>query len=153
MTPFITAVNSLQPSSQYLSPTNANSFSTDSQLAAQALIGNTLMSHVPSLSNKGMLNPIHPVFALGSTHAHSDAQIQKVSKDFEAIFLQMMLKEMRNSVQKSGMMGDSQATDMFQSMQDEQISRQLASAGGIGIGSMVYGQLQKAVAPHQKSFK
>lgn len=149
----MTAVNSLQPSTQYFPQSSGNVFSTDSQLAAQALIGNTLMSHAPSLSSKGMLNPIHPVFDLGSAHAHSDAQIKKVSKDFEAIFLQMMLKEMRNSVQKSGLMGNSQATDFFESMQDEQISRQLASAGGIGIGNVIYGQLQKASAPHQKSFK
>ncbi len=116
-------------------------------------MGNTLMSHVPSLSNPNQLNSLRPVFDLNSNHVHSEAQLRKVSKDFETIFLQMMLKEMRNSVQKSGLMGDSQATSLFESMQDEQISRQLASAGGIGIGNMIYGQLEKAVAPHQKSFK
>jgi Rod binding domain-containing protein len=153
LTPYVNPVNNIQPSITALAQYGSNSFSTDSQLAAQTLMGNTLMSHVPSLSNPSKLNSLRPIFDLNSSHIHSDAQLRKVSKDFETIFLQMMLKEMRNSVQKSGLMGDSQATDMFESMQDEQISKQLASAGGIGIGSMIYGQLQKAVAPHQISFK
>jgi Rod binding domain-containing protein len=122
-------------------------------MAAQALIGNNLLSHAPVLSGQSHLNSLHPVFDLTATHTHSDAQIRKISKDFEAIFLQMMLKEMHNSVQKSGLMGNSQATEFFESMQDEQISRQLASAGGIGIGDMVYHQLEKATGPHQNLFK
>ena len=153
MTPFVTAISSFQPPSQYSQYLGTPVLTSNSQLAAQTLMGNTFMSHAPTISNPGKLNPLRPVFDLSATHTHSDAQIKQAAKDFETIFLQMMLKEMRNTIHKSGLMGNSQATDMFQSMQDEQISRQLASAGGIGIGSMVYGQLQKAVAPHQKSFK
>jgi flagellar protein FlgJ len=50
-------------------------------------------------------------------------------------------------------MGNSQATQFFESMQDEQLSHKLADAGGIGIGDILYKQLQKASLPHQNSFK
>lgn len=132
---------------------SGNSSALESQLAAQALMGNTLLSHAPALSGQSQLNPLRPVFNLSAGPNHSDAQLRQVSKDFEAIFLQMMLKEMRNSVQRSGLMGNSQATQFFESMQDEQLSHKLADAGGIGIGDILYKQLQKASLPHQKLFQ
>jgi Rod binding domain-containing protein len=149
--PFVQPVGAPQPLARGFQ-TAGGSNALDSQMAAQALMGNTLLSHAPALSSQSQLNPLRPVFTLASGHSHSDAQIRQVSKDFEAIFLQMMLKEMRNSVQKSGLMGNSEATQFFESMQDEQLSHQLANAGGIGIGDIIYKQLQKASFPHQKTF-
>ncbi len=153
MTPYVTAVTNFLPSPQSIMGTGSEPLSTSSQLAAQTLLSNSYLSHAPAFSKQGQLDPLRPVFDLNSAHVHTDAQMKKVAQDFEAIFLRMMLKEMRDSVEKSGLMGNSQATDLFQSMQDEQMANKLAGAGGIGLGSMVYQQLQKDYSAQQKTTK
>lgn len=151
MTPYVNPVQLFQASVPAVPGLNSDSFLSNYQMANQALLSNTYMSHQPAFSKQAPLNPLHPVFQLNSGSAHSDAQLKKVSKDFEAIFMRMLLKEMRDSVQKSGLMGDSMATGFFESMQDGQLADHLASAGGIGLGAMVYRQMQKDYSSHQKT--
>ena len=83
---------------------------------------------------------------------HTDEQMRQVSKNFEAIFMRMLFKEMRNSVQKSGILGNSQAMDFFETMRDDQMAEQLANSGGLGIGNMVYEKLKEISLPHQRVF-
>jgi flagellar protein FlgJ len=150
LTPYVNPVQLFQNATPSTPGLNGDSFVSNYQMANQALMSNTYMSHVPAFTKQAQLNPLHPVFQLNSSSTHSDAQMKKVSKDFEAIFMRMLLKEMRDSVQKSGLMGNSMATGFFESMQDGQLADHLASAGGIGLGSMVYRQLQKDYSSHQK---
>lgn len=131
---------------------HATQSSIASQMAGEAIINNTFISHLPSSPSTQALSPLKQLNPLSGAHIHSDSEIQKVSKEFESIFLQMLLKEMRNSVQKSGLLGNSQAFGFFESMHDEQLSSQLASAGGIGISRMLYERLKGATEIHQKSF-
>jgi Rod binding domain-containing protein len=67
--------------------------------------------------------------------------------------MQMLFKEMRNSVEKSNLLGNSQGMEFFESMYDSGLTQQLASAGGLGIGHMVYEKLKGATLPHQKTFQ
>jgi peptidoglycan hydrolase FlgJ len=123
------------------------------QAATQAMSG-SLLSKSPTLNPlKPTLNPLKPTLnPLSGVKTHSDAELKKVSKNFEAIFMRMLFKEMRNSVQKSGLMGNSKAMEFFETMQDEQMSEKLASAGGIGIGNIIYQRLKASTVPHQKTF-
>jgi flagellar protein FlgJ len=79
--------------------------------------------------------------SLNAPQVHPDAQLKQVASQFEAIFLRMVLNEMRNSVPKSDLMGNSLGLDFFQSMSDDQLSSDLSSAGGIGIGKAIYQKL------------
>lgn len=83
---------------------------------------------------------------------HTDAEIKQVSKDFESVFMQMLFKEMRNTVQKSDLLGNSQTMEFFESMHDEELSKSLASSNGIGIGNVIYQKLKQATETHQKTF-
>lgn len=78
--------------------------------------------------------------ALNQAPVHTTQEMQKVSKQFEAIFLQMMLQQMRKTVDADPLLGKSNAMDIFQSMQDEQYAGRL-SEKGMGLGNMVYRQL------------
>jgi peptidoglycan hydrolase FlgJ len=69
------------------------------------------------------------------------AQVKNVSREFESIFLGYMLQQMRKTVPEDALMGNSPAKDIFQSMQDEELSKELSRAGGIGLASMIYSQL------------
>jgi flagellar protein FlgJ len=64
---------------------------------------------------------------------NSEKDIEKVSRDFESIFLNKLMSSMRKTVQKSGLL-ESFASDMFQSMMDEEISKEMAKNKGMGMG-------------------
>jgi flagellar protein FlgJ len=69
------------------------------------------------------------------------AQQQKVAKQFEALFLQMMIKRMREAGPKDTLF-HSQATDMMQSMADEQLALNL-STPGIGLAKALVEQMRQ----------
>jgi flagellar protein FlgJ len=69
------------------------------------------------------------------------AQIKNVSREFESIFLGYMLKQMRKTVPEDTLMGNSPAKDIFLGMQDDELSKELSRAGGIGLASILYSQL------------
>jgi flagellar protein FlgJ len=117
-----------------------------SKAADQVVLGQSGLSHLTKGSSAASLNPLRGL------PTHSDAEIQQVSKNFESIFLQMVFKEMRNSVQKSNLLGNSQGMEFFESMYDEKLTQQLASSGGMGLGQMVYQKLKAVTVPHQKTF-
>jgi len=64
----------------------------------------------------------------------------KVAQQFEALYLQMMLKQMRQAMPKSGML-DTDQTRMVQSMADEQLALQLADPG-VGLAQALLRQMQ-----------
>jgi flagellar protein FlgJ len=82
----------------------------------------------------------------------TDAEIRKVSRDFEAIFLRMLFKEMRDTIQKTGLTGNSRAMEYFESMYDEQVAEQMAETGGVGFGDVVYRQLRQSTMPHVRTW-
>ena len=73
-------------------------------------------------------------------NSNSEKSIEKVSRDFESIFLHKLLSSMRKTVPKSGLL-DSFATDMYRSMMDEEISREMSKNKGMGLGEMIYNDL------------
>ncbi|OZI45005.1 flagellar assembly peptidoglycan hydrolase FlgJ [Bordetella genomosp. 5] len=69
------------------------------------------------------------------------AQQKAVARQFEALFLQMMLKRMREATPKEGLF-DSQQTQMVQGMVDEQMALSLATPG-IGLAQALLAQMQQ----------
>jgi peptidoglycan hydrolase FlgJ len=117
-----------------------------SQAVDQVVLGQSGISHLTKSLSPGELNP------LSGMASHSDSELRQVSKNFESIFLQMVFKEMRNSVEKSDLFGNTQGMEFFESMRDQALTEQLANAGGIGLGQMVYQRLKQVTVPHQKTF-
>ncbi|MES1928630.1 mannosyl-glycoprotein endo-beta-N-acetylglucosamidase [Salinisphaera dokdonensis CL-ES53] len=66
--------------------------------------------------------------------------VRQAAKQFEALFLQQMLKQMRAAVPESGLL-QSQQSDMYQSLMDQQWSQTLAERG-VGLADMLTRQLQ-----------
>ncbi len=117
-----------------------------SKAADQVILGQSGLSHLTKNSSAASLNPLH------GAPTHTDDEIRQVSKNFESIFLQMVFKEMRKSVQKSNLLGNSQGMEIFESMYDEDLTQQLASSRGVGLGQMIYQRLKAVTVPHQKTF-
>ncbi len=124
------------------------------QIDAGLLLFNIRPLRVPQGPTQVHREP--PVAAAGSrvTGARAEggaARIDKKSKlyeqcqAFEAIFVKMMLKEMRNSVDKSNsLISGGWAEDIYSDMLDDEYSKSLAKNAGFGLSDELYKQLAKA---------
>lgn len=68
--------------------------------------------------------------------------LKKAAKEFEAFFLNYLLKTMRESVPKDGLFGGGTGEEIYTSMLDETLSKEMAKKGGIGIAELMLKQLE-----------
>lgn len=73
----------------------------------------------------------------------NDAKLKEACEQFEALFLDLMYKEMRKTVPKDSLFGDSNADNILRSMQETEMTKNLAHAGGVGLADMLYRQIGK----------
>jgi flagellar protein FlgJ len=66
-------------------------------------------------------------------------QVREVAKQFEGVFVQMMLKSMRSALPQDGLLSSDQ-TRLYTSMYDQQIAQDM-SAKGLGMADMMVKQL------------
>jgi Rod binding domain-containing protein len=71
-------------------------------------------------------------------------KLKEACRDFEAVFINKLWKQMRASVPKDGYL-HSKEEDMYVSMFDWEMSRKMSSAGGIGLGDMLFEQLSQTL--------
>ena len=71
-----------------------------------------------------------------------DTQLREAANEFEAIFIQQMLKTMRKTSLESDFVKKSEGEKIFRSMLDEQYSILSAKSGRLGLGEMIYQQLK-----------
>lgn len=69
------------------------------------------------------------------------AQIEKVSQDFESLFIGMMLEHMFTDSVGDHAFGDKETADVYKGMVTEQYGKEIARAGGIGIAGYVKTEL------------
>lgn len=71
-------------------------------------------------------------------------EADRVSRDFEAMFLSSMLQPMFATLKTSkGLFGGGHAEEAFQSMLTDEYGKVMAKAGGVGIAAMVRSQILK----------
>jgi len=76
---------------------------------------------------------------------NSPQAIHALAQQVDALFLQMMLKSMREAGAEEGE-PDSNAMGMYQDLYDKQISLTLSQHGGIGIGALLTRQIEQQAA-------
>jgi flagellar protein FlgJ len=82
-----------------------------------------------------------------SAKAGSPEALKSAATQFEAMFVNMMMKSMRDATPQDGML-DSQQTKMFTSMLDQQISQSIAKRG-VGLAEVLIRQLSAQAAGAQ----
>lgn len=77
-----------------------------------------------------------------ASQGESPETLDAAAKQFEAMFIQMMMKSMRdaNATMKSGLF-DNAGTDMFEEMLDKEFSVQFGEKGAFGLAEMLVQQL------------
>lgn len=68
------------------------------------------------------------------------AALQETAQQFEAMFLQMVMKSMRATVTKSDLF-NSQSMETYEAMYDRELATVMARRGGIGLSAMLTQQL------------
>lgn len=69
------------------------------------------------------------------------AALREVAGQFEALFLQMMLKSMRAASFGDSLMGDSKQQEMYRDMMDQQLALDMSRGRGIGLAETLFRQL------------
>jgi flagellar protein FlgJ len=71
----------------------------------------------------------------------NDAKLRDACAEFESLFIFYLLKEMRATVPKSGFIGGGRAEEIYTSMLDSQLAKQVSAKGGIGLSTILLDQL------------
>ena len=77
--------------------------------------------------------------------------LREVAGQFEALFLQMMMKNMRAASFGDPIMGDNKQHELYQDLMDKQLALEMASGPGIGMADMIVRQLGGDVEPVRPS--
>ena len=73
------------------------------------------------------------------------AQLRKVSQDFESVFLSYMMKVGRDTTSKGSFWGHTQGEEIFTEMRDDELAKNMAKAGGIGLANLLVEQLTRTL--------
>ena len=68
---------------------------------------------------------------------------RKAAREFEGLFVGMMLKSMRETVGKDMLAGKGQSDEIYRSMLDQEYARAVVEQGGLGLAKMIEEQLIK----------
>ncbi|WP_213974683.1 rod-binding protein [Tepidanaerobacter acetatoxydans] len=75
----------------------------------------------------------------------NETELKEVCQQFESIFLNYMLKSMRDTIPDGGMFEKGVTFDIIQSMHDEALAEEISQNGGIGLAQQLYEQLSKYI--------
>ena len=72
----------------------------------------------------------------------SQKEMEKVARDFESVVINKLFESMRKAIPKSDLL-DSSAMDMYQTMMDQEMAKEMSKQKGMGMGEMVYNDLSR----------
>jgi peptidoglycan hydrolase FlgJ len=100
----------------------------------------------PTDSSASLAVDIKDIGALRrSAQQNSPEALKATAKQFEALFMNMMMKSMRDATPQDGMF-DNEQTKMYTSMLDQQLSQTMASRG-VGLADVLVRQLSNIASP------
>ena len=76
----------------------------------------------------------------------SPAQVKKAAQAFEAMFVGMMLKSMRDTVGKDKLTGGGHGEETFRSLLDQEYATAASKNGGLGLAKMIEKELTRSGA-------
>lgn len=93
----------------------------------------------PALAGASAALELNPLAfrATPRTVAATEAEANKVGRDFEAMFLSQMLQPMFDTVEPDSVFGGGYGERMFRSLQVEQFANAITRAGGIGLADSI----------------
>jgi flagellar protein FlgJ len=75
-------------------------------------------------------------------------ELKKACREFESLFTAYILKNMRATVLRAE--APEQAREIYEAMMDEAIAREISLSGALGLGDMIYKQLEPLLEAESK---
>ncbi len=93
----------------------------------------------------GTARSIPPV--VSETTGTRDLKLRQACADFESIFVNYVLQSARKAVARQGLFHDTHEAKIYESMMDEQMARTVSRGRGLGLGQLLYEQLERDGKP------
>lgn len=84
-----------------------------------------------------------PQKQMPATEGKKDEELMKAAQEFESIFMNMVMKSMRETVPESGLI-DSSKSDFYQGLLDEEYAKMSPKSSKNGLADMIYEHLSRA---------
>lgn len=85
--------------------------------------------------------PPHQLKAGGAGADKERAAARKAAREFEGLFVGMMLKSMRETVGKDMLAGKGQSEEIYRSLLDQEYAKAVVEQGGLGLAKVIEQQL------------
>ena len=69
------------------------------------------------------------------------AAAKRAAEDFESVFVSQMMEPMFQGIKTDGMFGGGSGEQVFRSLMIQEVGKEVAAGGGIGIADAVYGEM------------
>lgn len=89
----------------------------------------------------------------GARHGESDPAAKKVAREFEAMFIALMLKSMRSTAGGESATGGGRAEDTYRSLLDQEYAMAAAQGGGIGLARSIERELARGCGVERKGVR
>ena len=76
-----------------------------------------------------------------------DERLMEACREFESIFLHMMIRQMRSTIPENDLIEKSHARGIFEDLHDEELAKSMAQGQGIGLAQQMYQQLSRPLTP------
>lgn len=84
-----------------------------------------------------------PVVNENTKVSTEDNKLRRACAEFESLLIQYILKSGRNSLPGNSLFDKSNESQIYKSMMDERLAITVSEAKGLGIGDLLYKQLEK----------
>lgn len=84
----------------------------------------------------------------GRVAGNADTRLRQACEDFEALFVNEMMKSMRATVPEGGLIPRKLSQEVFEGMFDEEVSRR--ASGGFGVADLLYQEFHRALPDEAK---
>jgi flagellar protein FlgJ len=100
------------------------------------------------MNNFSISNAIKPLKTddLADNQKKELEKLREACSDFESIFMQQMLKEMRKTVDKTSLTHGGQAEEIFSDLLDTERAKEMK----VGLGDMLFSQLSQNIIKSNK---
>lgn len=91
----------------------------------------------------GALPTVEPRVPTAPRQGSDPTQVKKVAREFEAMFVGMMLKSMRETVGQDKLTGGGRGEETFRSLLDQEYANEATKSGGVGLARMLEQELAR----------
>jgi len=73
---------------------------------------------------------------------NAETKLKSACQEFEAFFINALLKSADKAKPKGGLFDDNKDSDMYSSMMNMEFAKSISQGGGMGLGDILFRQLQ-----------